>query len=144
MNRRRFFGLMAAAPMAAKTVAESAAADLARLKVSGLVDGGSISGGGIYGTPMPAQGAVGDPRAMLKRALLDPKKRAEIESLLFERYTAVGAIDPDIACYRSFSLNAKITFQRQRNVERALQEELGEATWQRWHELYRKVTGWLS
>jgi hypothetical protein len=143
MNRRRFFGLMAAAPVAARTVAESAAADLSRVRVSGLVDGGAIASGGSFGGPVTNSPMV-DPRAMLKRALLDPNKRAEIESMLFERNQAVGAIDSDLACYRSFSLNAKIAFQRQRNVQRALQEELGEATWQRWHELYRKVTGWLS
>jgi opacity protein-like surface antigen len=144
MNRRRFFGLMAAAPIAAKATAQSAAADLAKIQVNGLGQYGAISGGYSVGGLSPSPDYGIDPRSLLKKALLDPSKRAEIESLMFERHRGVGAIDADLACYRTFSLNAKIAFQRQRNVRLALQEEVGESGWQRWHESFHKLTGWLS
>jgi hypothetical protein len=142
MNRRKFFGAMAAAPAAAKMAAETAAAELSKIHVGAL--GGAEMPSAAYGQQiMGASGSSGlDPRNLLKRALMDPQKRAELRSLMFERNRHVPSIDPDIACYRSFSLNAKVTFQRQRNVERGFQEDLGESGWQRWQEAARKLIGW--
>lgn len=56
-----------------------------------------------------------------------------------ERASGVGYIDPDIAVYKSFSLNAKIVFQRQRNVQRRYERLTTDYPWSRLNALLRKI-----
>jgi hypothetical protein len=147
MNRRRFFGAIAAAPAAAKVAADQAVAELARAQLPGgaiLGGSGGLYGGnaGVYGAPMAMQQFDG--ASAMRRLLSDPQALAEYRSLLFERNRTISQIDPDIACHRSFSLNAKIAFQRQRNVERELQEQEGGPWWHKFEALQKKFVGWLS
>lgn len=51
-----------------------------------------------------------------------PMIRDMVTSERFERHRHVPGIDPDIDVMRSFSRMAKITFQRQRNVQRDLEQ----------------------
>jgi hypothetical protein len=148
MNRRKFFGMMAAAPAAAKGAADMAVAELSRINVGA----GALGqlGGGSYGMPVGSyptsagQQRLFDPRELMRKALADPKQRAAMASLLFEKHRTVGVIDPDIACYRSFSLNAKVAFQRQRNVERDLDEECSAPWYEGFGSIRDKIFGFLQ
>jgi hypothetical protein len=148
MNRRKFFGMMAAAPAAAKGAADMAVAELSRIGVGSL--GATQLGVGSYGVPTGSYpvscgpNRLFDPREVMRKALADPKQRAAMASLLFEKHRSVGVIDPDIACYRSFSLNAKVAYQRQRNVERDLQEETAAQWYENMSTIRDKIFGFLK
>jgi hypothetical protein len=127
MDRRSILRLFAstpvAAPMAAKALNDQLVGDLAGVKASGLSDAGAPSGYATSGDPTPDQ---------VKAALGSPPLRGRVVSALYEEERRVFALDPDLAALRSFSLNAKIVFQRQRNVERRLAEmQTTEPLWRR-------------
>lgn len=110
-TRRKFFGFMAATPLAAKQVAEESAAKLAGISTDGLT----------YGGVFPSATEDGFTSEQFATSLLNPILKSQIESLLFQQYKSVGGLDYDIACHKSFSLAAKIAFQRQRNVAQAME-----------------------
>lgn len=126
MIRRSFLSLMAGAPLAGKAAAEHAVA--------------SLSGGAMPPAyPPPASGINEcgsqnptasiqrmDHRTALRMILNDAKAMEEIRAELTEAELRNGNpfIDADIQVMRSWSPMAKITFQRQRNVERALAQVL--------------------
>lgn len=127
LGRRKFLALMgmapAAAPLVAKAALEKEAATYAGIK--GLND---------LAAPMPESPVSGAPEKasrVLRTILSDKKMRDEFESLTYESYRHISALDPDIACLRSYSLAAKIAFQRQRNVARSINNDLHGWPWQR-------------
>lgn len=137
MNRRRVLRLIGmgsvAGPVAAKAAAESAAADLIGVTM--------LPGVMIAGAPQGATGIAELSTDQHRQALLNPLTRRAVESLLYEDEQVVTRLDPDIACMRSFSLNAKITFQRQRNVERRMRGLQQKWPWQRLTETIREALG---
>lgn len=56
-----------------------------------------------------------------RRAFADKETLAAIRASLFEQNKIITVLDTDLATKRSFSLAAKIAFQRQRNVEAEMQ-----------------------
>ena len=101
---------MAAAPFVGKQAAEDAAMQLTR----GVGLGGGA--GTVYCIPNNGKRTPKD----FARAFLDPKFRSAMEEASFRSNRHVSCIDHDLASKKSFSLAAKITYQRQRNVEREL------------------------
>ncbi len=122
MNRRGFMGAMGGAAVAGRKMAEEVA-----IRLTGhIADNGGL---GPYTYPMadgPATGNAENSRADWKRGLASKFLRPQLESLLYECHRQVTRIDPDIGVMRSFSLNAKVTFQRQRNVERDIETRQSE------------------
>ena len=55
-------------------------------------------------------------------ALNDPMVRELARAVAFAQHRRISGVDPDIEVYRSFSPMAKITFQRQRNVDREIEQ----------------------
>ena len=93
--------------------------------------------GGLRGLNQAmSQGVCMDegPKQRAKRILRNLATRGEVESVLYEDYRTCNVIDHDLLNKRSYSYAAKVTFQRQRFVERRmreLQEETGyERIWQ--------------
>lgn len=119
------------AAIAVRTTAEAAARDLAKVEVAGL-------GNSNYGIPQSASGD--NTEAMLTRAVNIPGLREKVESYFFENNRCVSRIDPDLAVLRSFSLNAKIAFQRQRNVA-ADMERQAMGGWGAWSQRLTKLLG---
>lgn len=117
MNRRSVLGAIGIAPFAGKTIAGTA--------IGGQLGVKSASLAGSFGE-MPAQDSPKAPlidrTQAMRMVLADKEAIAEIRNELFEEHRIVHAIDPDIAIMKSWSDMAKITFQRQRNVERAMAE----------------------
>lgn len=116
-TRRSFFGFLGAAPLAAKAAADDAVAKMAGVNTTGFAS--------VYTQiPPSASGASmqGRTPASYARLLKDPKTRAELEHLFWREQSHVSLIDADIAVHRSFSLNAKIYYQRQRNVQRRIKD----------------------
>lgn len=139
-NRRSFLQLLGVAPIAGKKVAEET---VARLSGVAMAPSGRTMSGGKSAQAWPADNPpqTFDSQAAFKRAIGSTLFRDELTSLLYDQHRQVNAIDPDIAVYRSFSLNAKIAFQRQRNVARQIPTLVGEASpFSRMHLLLRKVT----
>lgn len=135
LARRGFLKLLPAAGFAGKLAAEDAAKQLSGLGSTGFPQnaggGWAVEGLGCApNQPAPislSQGSaisIDARRRIIQRVLRIPKLRGELESILYEDQRHVGYIDPDLAAKRSFSLAAKVTFQRQRNVERALQNQV--------------------
>ena len=116
-NRRTFFGFLGAAPIAIKQAGDKAIANLAAVNEA------------PYGGATPCSPAPDGITSATRQKIIS-QFRPDFESLIYERERRVGVIDADIAVHKSFSLNAKITFQRQRNVAREMkEEETGLSSW---------------
>jgi hypothetical protein len=139
-SRRGILGMLAASPIAGRAMAQDAAAQLSKIGIGQAANVLNISAGQGIGT----QGMLGGGKPKMpdyKKLLQSPLLRGEFESILFERERSVGSIDPDIACLRSFSLNAKIAFQRQRNVSREIHNLQTENIWRRMDAFMSKLMG---
>lgn len=125
-NRRSFFALMGATPLAAK-----AAADEAMAKSVGIVGNGL--GGGGFGLPYGAPGADGVPFEKRLIGASDYIKMFGIPEVMeYEirnSIRCVSCLDPDIACKASWSMSVKIMTQRQRNYAREI-ERIERSGWQ--------------
>lgn len=126
VKRRAFFGFAAGAAVAGPQVAKAAAAKVAEDLALGsganalltsaqqpLGYGGPISGG-------PIDQIMRANTMLEKIAGMTAAKRAEIKRRLH-----VGALDPDLAAYRSMSIGARIEMQRERQFERMVAERKG-------------------
>lgn len=132
-TRRRFLGLLPAAPLAGKAAADAAIAELSGVRANGLANNGGWISAVPSGKDGPSDGNL------LKKAWQMPAFRGELESMLYEQNRRVGYLDPDIANKRSFSMAAKIAYQRQREVERSLQEWLDQGLWDRRRALMKRI-----
>jgi hypothetical protein len=122
MNRRKILGLFSTAPFAAKQAVEAQAAALAHVEISGIHDH-NPGGMGVEAT------SDGYTHEQVKRALLKPFIGDQIRERIKAEHAHVYAIDYDLASKRSFSLAAKICYQRQRNIERELERMQRESNW---------------
>lgn len=129
-TRRRFFGFLGTAPLAARAAAEKTASD---------ISGVWLNPPG-YGQGTPASQAQLPPD-QIRSALLNLRTKRMVEEILYEEERNISRIDPDLAVLRSFSLNAKVTFQRQRNVEWRLRNMQSGWTWDRIDRLLKKAVG---
>jgi len=87
-------------------------------------------------------GPIGPSADIWAKVIGNTALRKELESIYFERERGVSSIDPDIAAYRSFSLNAKIAFQRQRNVQRQIDGLISnQGWWERFSKFGQRVMG---
>ena len=130
INRRGFLGSMTQAPLAAKIATEGQVAELMGVRVDGL-KGGTHPPGNASGDSTPDQWARAFRTALFKDTA---------RSMLYEMEHTIWALDVDLASKRSFSMAAKLTFQRQRNVERRL--ELIQKT-PAWLALTKRLKDWL-
>ena len=130
-TRRRFFSLMGASPLVAKVAADKTVADISGLNISGL--------GTNDGLPIPSSDAPST--AQYRMALSNPTLRSVIEGMLYEDERKVYQIDSDLAAMKSWSLNAKITFQRQRVVETRIKYMREEHSWNRIQRFVMKALG---
>lgn len=123
IGRRKFFQALTAAPLVARQAAEQAASRLTGVAVD-------MPG---FGAPRgaPSQSSAEPSTTDYQRAFLDRALRHQVERLIYEEERYIGRIDPDLAVLRSFSLNAKIAFQRQRNVTLRIKQMQEEWPWQR-------------
>lgn len=129
-NRRKFLGFMAASPLAGRKLAQETAE-----RLSGIALSMPGAGNGDGGVPL----AAGELSHLQWRALLKiPQARDAIISEIFEREKRVFRIDHDLAVKRSFSLAAKIAYQRERNVEHELSLLTEQYPWQRLQKAGRK------
>lgn len=139
LKRRGFLQALGAAPLLAKQAAEQAALALMNGKTLGidqapsadLVRGAmSAAHGGMGTTQGPSNPAKPDrmtekaAREILKLAIKDPDVKRQLNSLMMQSHRNVMWLDADLATNRSMSLAAKICYQRQRNVERDIKQEL--------------------
>ena len=70
-------------------------------------------------------------------AFENKEMRDELESILFQQYKMVHYLEPDLAyANHSYSMAAKITYQRQRNVNRQMSEALTD------HSLWSAIENW--
>lgn len=125
LTRRRFAGLAAAAPLAGMALGRGVEGGPTATQANqagmfrGLNDPNAFANqAGKYADVMkpPKMGRC----EALRIALADPDMKRLITSWAFKQNQRVTEIDPDIQCLRALSPMAKITFQRQRNVERYL------------------------
>lgn len=132
ISRRGIMGVLAGAPLAGKAVAETVMSGLG----SGVLGSGSANASAGWGVGMnaTAPAVLASPRmdAVQAAKLIfgDAQALAEIRSELYAEQRNINYVDPDIMVMKSWSPMAKIAFQRQRNVERAL-DELQDSRWDR-------------
>ncbi|HMX62285.1 MAG TPA: hypothetical protein PKD58_04400 [Candidatus Sumerlaeota bacterium] len=132
--------MIGAAPLAGRAVAEDIAKQ-AGIEASGLKVNSVLSGSMVGNV----QSGVGRPPSDMWREAFRvyPELRSQQESTFFEQ-EKIGTIDPDIAVYRSFSMAAKIAFQKQRNVARRMDELQGVPWWHKTETLFQKITALLK
>lgn len=120
LNRRSFFGVAVASPFAAKEAAKKMIEEGAQMQAGGI----SYYSDSLY--TGVSTSSVGGPVKSLWEAIKDigvpDWKRADLR----EDARRSRTLDPDIAAMKSFSLNAKLRKQWERNydllIERALQQ----------------------
>lgn len=133
LGRRSFLRVLAAVPFAGRAAADATAKELSGLNShlgSGIPAAGDLAGA-VFGSSAGQSactntfGGGGESRywsaearrGAIKIILEDRTNHAEITSTLYRCHRRIHSIDPDIGSKRSWSLAAKITFQRQRMVE---------------------------
>jgi len=124
ITRRLFNRALPLAPLAARKAN-------ALLRAGGIPNAASISPPPSGWGQAPANAAEGlapvtrvMPRHQAARlALQVPAIRDAVTEAAWQMNRFVHAVEPDIEVYRSFSPMEKITFQRQRNVERQIAQE---------------------
>jgi len=116
--------------LAARKATEEQVAKLARMHMDGL-GGGAQDPTAASEDPTPDQWTRAFSTALFKDTA---------RSMLYEMEHTIWALDVDLASKRSFSMAAKLTFQRQRNVERRL--ELMQKT-PAWLALTKRLKDWL-
>jgi hypothetical protein len=135
MKRRGFFGFAAGAAVAGPSIAKEAIGQIASgLEATSLGLGGQNAMGGAYGLvsgmTQAQKGGYFDPKGEALSALARLSGiTAGARDRMKRTMTHVSSLDPDIASYRSLSLNAKIEMQRERQFERILSER--RSYWQR-------------
>jgi hypothetical protein len=156
-TRRRFFGLVGGGAVAGRQVIDHAAKQLAIGNIS--VGSGAPTpnlrhalfdeGPSAIGADNPNQTST-IPWAefcrlrdnLLRKALETPEKRVELESILYTQFRNIHWLDPDLAYNRSFSMAAKLCYQRQRLVQREINDSVEEKA--PWHRLKDWKNGVLS
>jgi hypothetical protein len=128
-NRRSIFGVIGAAPLAAQGVAGAIAGGLSSFPPSHpYPENAATQSGQLISTPQPPR--MSRPSAM-RTIFGDKDALAEIRDELFRENRVIAGLDPDIAIMKSWSPMAKITFQRQRNVDLALARLQDAQSWDR-------------
>lgn len=131
IGRRALLRMLPGAGLAAKTVSDEIVAKLSGVNATGL--GWASSQG------PPSQGMDLTPGQTKSVISIYPKAADHLREILYETNRSVGQLDIDIANKRSFSLAAKITFQRQRNVETELKRIQEDYPWDRMQKILRSV-----
>lgn len=65
----------------------------------------------------------------MRLAMLDPDIKRMLIDAAYSQHRVITSVDPDIEVLRALSPMAKITFQRQRNVAKAIRDATEEPTW---------------
>jgi hypothetical protein len=134
MRRRGFLGFMGGAAVAGPSMAKQALAQsVGDLSLGGI----GMSYGGL-GVPLPASmGARSISSASWAASnLAKLVGRSAAQHAFHRKRIQPVALDPDLASYRSMSLGARISMQRDRDYERSIEQERGylEATIAGWFE----------
>jgi hypothetical protein len=127
MKRRNFLGFLGGAAVAGPGMVKEAAAKV----TSDLALGQGLSGlNYVGGSPLPSYGVVAQSgmidqiiraKTMLdKLAGMTAEQRAKHKARLH-----VGALDPDLASYHSLSIGARMDMQRERQLDRMINERRG-------------------
>lgn len=119
-GRRSFLKAFAASPLAARAAAEKVAAELSGISQGVGYGSGEVGGMSTSAPSHPPPSVLNE--STIRSALASAVARAEIESIFYEEGRHVSRIDYDLASKRSFSLAAKIAFQRQRNIARRMHD----------------------
>mgnify|MGYP001557758136 FL=1 len=137
MNRRSVLGLLGSVPVVGPTLA----AKLQHEKLSGELSGLQTDGLS-YGTGAPSPPDEYSVAALRqKRAAMQlPWIREVVEASMRDQTRYVGTLDPDLAILKSVSLSAKICYQRERNVQRAISEYGREPSWLTLQSLWQKIS----
>lgn len=137
IGRRRFFGLMGAAPLAAKAAADEAIAKAAGLGPAsqgvGMTDAGSAA--------LAPRAPYISHEARIRKISSHIKLfglPTHAENELRQHCYQVQALDPDIACKKSWSMSVKIMTQRERNFQAAVARMRDEpAKWEGRQAMYK-------
>lgn len=131
MKRRGFLGVLAGGAVAGPAMVKEAAAKVAEDMALGKA--GMLSQG-VFGVPgsQVTSGAVGSVIDQVTRGRSMLAKLGKMTAADRARAKAgqtIYAFDPDIASYRSIALHAKLDWQRERQLERIINDR--RAWWQR-------------
>ena len=141
LARRKFFSLVASAPIAAKAAVDASIAECAGINVTGInghaVPPASGMGAGPQNVSDYQNGVISASKYVRLMGFPDFMERE-----LREQSRYVYALDPDIAVKKSWSMAAKIQTQRQRNFERLKQGIHSDARRFETRSTFKKVTGW--
>lgn len=144
-TRRKFLGILgvgaASAPLAAKEALDKSIGDLALRGDEGLPVVPS-TGGNIGGwRERNAERSESIPKALDWIRGNNGKLPEHIERSYREEASYVQALDPDIACKRSWSMSVKINEQRQRNYQRNVERYLAQDERMKVRDAFEKAVG---
>jgi|SRR5882672_2119733 len=148
MNRRSVLRFLGAVPVMGRGLESKLKHDLMSGQLSSIQGVSGLSGGievsqGAW-IPSNKSDSISSSPFNNSLAMQIPWFRDELRSLLYEQHHHVGSLDPDLAVLRSLSLSAKICYQRQRNVDRAISSTVCDPSWLRINNLWSKVRGLIG
>lgn len=142
LGRRSFLRVLGAAPLAGRAADEAVVKELGGIGVLGSTSCPMSAGfgeaiGSQTSSIMPGQ-LVGQSwwsatakRNAMRSILANKDRNAEIRAILYRSHRRIHHIDPDIGGRQSWSLAAKVVYQRQRLVDQEVKESIQDATpWQ--------------
>lgn len=141
-GRRSFLRALGAAPLAGRAAAEAVTKELGGIGVlggpaqgpmpAGLGEAiGNTTRGRAYQEAGRGWWSETAKREAMRSILANKDHDAEIRTLLYQSHRRIHHLDPDIGGRMSWSLAAKITYQRQRFVDQEIKGSLQDATpWQ--------------
>jgi hypothetical protein len=146
ISRRSFTALLGLSPLAGPVAAKAAVdAEIANLAGMGRnIAPAFQQSTGLYGAPSTLGGM--DYYDKTKIAASEYIKLSGLPEFVQESLRRqsqyVGALDPDIAAKRSWSMSVKILTQRERNLERSV-EALHHGAWHSKRSMmFKTLTGW--
>lgn len=135
ISRRSAAALIAGFPFAGKAVARELVGQTAPVGM-GAISGGMSTAAApsdyYAGQSLKSdvcRGPVMQEWEASRLALAHPQMRKLMLAAAYAKHRSIAIVDPDIEVYRSFSPMAKITFQRQRNVDREIEQITTEPQW---------------
>ena len=127
VTRRTLMGMIGAVPFVGKALGQQVMKSVYPPGLNAL----KTQGAGLAGMGYPkdtGQDKVNpqkmSPQNAWKILLQNKEMRDEYTSTLYRQYKEINQVDPDLDVYKSFSRMAKITFQRQRVVQRVVESHL--------------------
>ena len=124
VTRRTLMGMIGAVPFVGKALGQQAIQNQFKPVLEAKLMADEYAKHRLAGSGAKVNPQKMKPQEAWKILLQNKEMKDEYTSTLYRQYKEINQVDPDLDVYKSFSRMAKITFQRQRVVQRVVESHL--------------------